>query len=48
MVASWKCNGEALTKEKIAFNEFIDLTLEDYNDLIRLHDVYNNLLEKYS
>ena len=48
IVASWRYYGKALTKEKITFDDFFDLKLMDYNDLIRLHDVHNNLLEKYS
>ena len=48
IIASWRYKGEALTKEKIAFDNFIDLKLKDYIDLIQLHDAYNNLLEKYS
>ena len=48
IIASWRYKGETLTKEKIAFDDFIDLKLKDYNDLIGLHGAYNNLLEKYS
>ena len=48
ILASWTYNGEELRKEKIAFDDFIDRTLERYNDLWRLHRKYEALLNKYS
>ena len=48
IIESWRYNGEPLTKEKIAFDDFVDLKLDQFDDLIRLHDAYDRLLEKYS
>ena len=48
IITSWRFKGKALTKEKITFDDFIDLKLKDYNDLTQLHDAYNSLLETHS
>lgn len=37
-----------LTREKITFDDFIDLKLKKFNGLILLRDAYGKLLEKYS
>lgn len=47
VLASWRYSGEALMKEKIAIDIFIDRKLERYDDLVRLHDEYGKLLRLY-
>ena len=49
IISSWRYSGvEALTKEKVAIDDFIDRTLVGYNDLIRLHTEYDRLLHQYT
>ena len=48
MITSWRYSGVELAKEKIAIDDFIDLKLETFDDLIRLNDQYDKLLTKYS
>ena len=48
IISSWRYQGKALTRERIAFDDFIDLHLKFFKDLIRLHDAYDKLLGKYS
>jgi len=48
IVKSWRYKGETLTKELIAFNDFIDRRLNKFEDLTQLHGDYESLIEKYS
>ena len=48
IISSWRYKGAALTRETIAFHDFITLDLERFEDLIRLHNAYDKLLDKYS
>ena len=47
-IAEWTYQGKALIKEGIAMDELIDLKLERFDDLMRLHNEYGKLLEEYS
>ena len=48
IVAPWRYRGRVLTKEKNVFDDFMDLTLKRYDDLVRLHHDYETMLEKYT
>ena len=48
IIENWRYDGEVLSKETIAIDYFIDLKLDRFDDLIRLHDTYDSLLENYS
>ena len=48
IVASWRYRGESLTTEHIAFDDFMDLKLNRFDDLLRLQEAYDKLLDKYS
>lgn len=48
IVATWSYLGQPLTKESIAIDDFMNRTLIRYYDLLRLHDEYGGLLDKYS
>lgn len=47
-IESWRYKGEALGKEKIAVDDFIDRKLEGFRDVVRLHKDYERLLYRYS
>lgn len=47
IISSWRYTGEALTKEKIAIDDFMHRKLERYGDLIRLKNEYDRLLNQY-
>lgn len=47
IIQSWRYYGELLEKEKIAFNDFIDLELITFDDLKRLVEDYHLLLKNY-
>ena len=46
--STWVYKGEPLMKEKIAMDNFIDLKLHSFTDLIRVQDEYDKLLHQYS
>jgi len=48
IIKLWIYNDTPLIKETIVFDDFIDRTLKNFNDLCRLQDQYNSLLSKYS
>ena len=49
IISSWIYSGAAaLTKEKVAIDDFIDRTLVGYEDLVRLHSEYDRLLNQYT
>ena len=48
IIASWRYSGDTLTKEKIAINDFIDLKLVQFEDLVRINNAYDRLLDIYS
>ena len=48
IIISWRYYGDRLAREKIAFDDFMDLKLEQFDDLVRLQSEYDRLLEKYS
>jgi len=48
IIEAWKYKGDPLTAEKIAFDHFIDIKLNKFDDLVRLNNDYLSLHEKYS
>lgn len=48
LLSSWKYKGEDLMKETIAFDYFVSLKLETFDDLLRIHHAYDRLLQKYT
>merc|ERR1712071_629708 len=48
IIEAWKYKGDPLTPEKIAFDHFIDIKLNKFDDLVRLNNDYLSLHEKYS
>ena len=48
IIKSWVYSGEAMTKEVIAFHDFINLRVRKFEDLLRLHGDYRKLYDKYS
>lgn len=48
LAEAWKYKGDALIAEKIAFDCFIDLKLNKFDDLVRLNDNHMGLYEKCS
>ena len=47
IIASWRHNGEPLVKEKVSCGDNINLKLEKFDDMIRLNDSYEVLLNNY-
>lgn len=48
IITAWKYSGEPLRKERIAIGNFIDINLENFEDLNRLQRDYGLLLDQYS
>lgn len=48
IINSWKYTGKPLTREKYPRDYFIDLTLLNYYDVVRVHGEYIKLLDEYS
>ena len=48
IIDSWTYKGEGMTKEVIAFHDFINLTFNNFEDLLRLHEDYVVLYDRYS
>ena len=48
ILSSWKYRGEPLLREKIAFEDFIPLKLDEFDDLMQLHEHLKTLWDYYS
>ena len=48
IINSWSYTGEAMTREVIVFHDFINVTVNKFEDLVRLHGDYNKMYERYS
>ena len=48
IIRSWTYKGEVMTREVIAFHDFINVRVRKFEDLVRLHDDYTMLYERYS